>query len=93
MQWPIFSEAHLTDVWVGGFRIYAVVLHDVAEGVCHEATVAPTVSIFYRTIHQVLRTEGLQDTCSLLELPLQSSNCTEGPARAARTLKDRGVAR
>lgn len=80
------SEAYSADIGVGIFRIYPMVLHYVQEGICHEATIAAPVSISNRAVHQVLRTEGLQDTCSLLELALQSSNCTEGPARAARTL-------
>lgn len=86
-QWPTVSGADLGDVRVGCIRVYALVFNDVSEGVCHEATIAPTVSVFLRTVHQVLRTEGNQDTCRLLQLPLQSSNSTEGPTRATRTLE------
>lgn len=68
-----------------------MIFNDIPEGICHEATVAPSVSISYRTIHQVLRTEGHQNTFTFLELPLQSPNCTESPARTTRTLKDRRV--
>lgn len=83
--------SHLADVRVGCIRIYAFVFNDVLEGARHEATVAPVVSKFLRAIHQVLRTEASQDTCGLLELPLQCSNCTEGPTRATRSLEDRNV--
>lgn len=91
-QWAIVSQAHPAGVAVGCIRIYALVFNDVFEGVCHEASVAPVVAVFYRAIHQVLRTQGNQDTCGLLELPFQSSNCTEGPTRATITLEDRQVA-
>ena len=77
---------HSADIGVGCFRINALVFNDVLEGIRHEAAVAPLVAIFHGAVHQILRTEGHQDTCGLLELPFQSSDCTEGPARTTGTL-------
>lgn len=82
----IVSKAHPAYVGVGYIRIYAFFL-DILEGVCHETAIAAMISVIKGAIYQVLRTEGHQDTCGLLELPFQSTNCTEGPTRATGTLE------
>lgn len=85
LSW-IVSDSYLAYVGIGCIRVYAVILHNILETVWHEATIAPTVAVFYSAVYKVLRTQGHQDTCSLLKLPFQSANCTEGPTRATVTL-------
>lgn len=83
----LWRGAHLGNVWVGHLRFYAVVLDHVLEGVGHKASVAPVVSIILRAVQEVLRAEGRQETCGLLQLSLQSSYGTERPTGTAGTLE------
>lgn len=81
-----FQKTHLACVGIGFIRVNAVVFHDIQEGVGHEATVAAVVSEPAGAVDQVLWTQRLQDAPGLLQLPLQSPDCAEGPTRTTGTL-------
>lgn len=52
-------------VRVGFVRIYTTVVNDILEGSGHVTAIATLISILRRAVHQVLRTERKQLTCSL----------------------------
>lgn len=73
---------HLSSIGIPSLRVDALVVDDVLEGLAHEATIAAFVSIFTRTVHQVLWTQVYQLPRDLGQLALKGPRRTEGPAGA-----------
>jgi len=49
------GQSHLSNIWIGIFRVNASVLLHILEGIGH---IAPSTAIILRhTVHQVLRTQ------------------------------------
>lgn len=82
------GQSHLSNIWVGIFRVNAPVLLHILEGIGH---IAPSAAIILRhTIHQVLWTQIQEFAGFLLELALQGTHRAKSPTGTTLTL--RGIA-
>ena len=77
---------HISSVRVAVGRADPTVLFDVLEGVVHEASIASSITILPRAVHQLLLTQAGELPSFLEHLTLQCSSGTECPTRAALPL-------
>lgn len=76
--------AHLSNIWVGRFRVNTSIFIHILEGIGHVAS--STAVVLCNTVHQVLRTKVNELPGLLGQLPLKGPGRAKGPAGATGAL-------